>query len=101
MKFSTVVCVLSVTLPGCLCLYSPDVRGTSQQLQQEMSPGAVKRLIHFHADERHQDKNMCTLTWPIHNQAMDVIKVHMLLNQSFDCLFLPELLLSAVCPCLG
>lgn len=47
MKNTTVASVLS----ACLFLFSPDVRGTSQQLRQEMSLQAVKRLIHFHTEE--------------------------------------------------
>lgn len=55
MKRATVASVLSVCCAACLSLLSPDVRGTSQQLQQEMSPQAMKRLIHFHT-ERDQNK---------------------------------------------
>lgn len=47
---------LPVCLPACLSLFSPDVRRTSQQLRQEMSPQAVKRLIHFHTAKRDQNK---------------------------------------------
>ncbi len=52
----------SVCLPACLSLFSPDVRGTSQQLRQEMSPQAVKRAdtLQHRGERPHQ--NMHTHT---------------------------------------
>lgn len=49
----------SDSLTACLSLPRPDVRATSQQLRQEISPQAVKGLILVHKGRREENKT-CT-----------------------------------------